>query len=125
MILTPSQPQPPLETTFDGRAERRLPGQNRPQSRRGGGPMKFLRSLRGEGVLVSDAQEVLVTYQLDIFESGFGRTGSGVLEGRLSESFTEGAARLRLADGQEFAVTLQDIDDDGAAFETRAAPQAG
>lgn len=87
--------------------------------------MKFLRSLRGEGVLVSDAQEVLVTYQLDIFESGFGRTGSGVLEGRLSESFTEGAARLRLADGQEFAVTLQDIDDDGAAFETRAAPQAG
>lgn len=91
---------------------------------RRGPPLKFLGALRGEGVLISAAGETAVSYQVDVFQGGSGRTGSGTLDGVMLDSPDEagGDARLRLADGRELPITLQGVNEAGAMFETRGEP---
>ena len=90
---------------------------------RGAPAMKFLGSLRGQGVLLSEGGEAPVAYQLDVFEGGAGRSGSGSVDGAMPPASEDGAAeaRLRLADGRELAVTLGSMDEGGALFEARGA----
>ena len=97
--------------------------QNGGRRGRGAPAMKFLGSLGGQGVLVSAAGEAPVAYQLDVFEGGAGRSGSGSVDGAMPPASDEGAAeaRLRLADGRELAVTLGSMDEGGALFEARGA----
>jgi hypothetical protein len=81
--------------------------------------MRFLGSVRGQGVLLSDSGETGVGYELDVFHDRMGQTGSGAVEGRLlGDDFPE-KARLRLANGVEVPVALLEGDEDGAVFETR------
>lgn len=90
--------------------------------RRGGsGPMKLQGSLRGSGMLIAAGAERPVRYQLDLYSSGERRFGSGSLDGDLEGLGEAGDApiRLRLADGAEVEVGLNDVEDDGASFETR------
>ena len=95
--------------------------QNGGRRGRGAPAMKFLGSLRGEGVLLLEAGEAAVHYQLDVFEGGIGRSGSGAVDGDMPAGAEDGEARLRMADGREIAVTLQSLDEAGASFETRGA----
>ena len=90
---------------------------------RGAPAMKFLGSLRGQGVLVSASGESPVAYQLDVFDGGAGRSGSGSVDGAMPPAGEDGTAdaRLRLSDGRELAIALQSMDDGGALFETRGA----
>jgi len=89
--------------------------------RRGRGSVKLLGSLRGEGALAWNGQSLPVRYQLDLYEGQVGRTGNGSLDGPLGPLVDPDAdtvaATLRLADGFELAVTLAEIDDQGAMFE--------
>lgn len=90
---------------------------------RRGQALKFLGSMRGQGALLSAAGETAVTYQLDVYQNGAERTGSGTLDGdmaALSEA-DDPAARLRLSNGRELSIALQGIDERGAEFEARGA----
>ena len=95
---------------------------HRSKGQRGYSPIRFLGSLRGEGALVAGRRRTPVTYQLDQYEGSAGLTGNGALEGPLGEAAAAGdQARLRLDDGREVEVTLQETEADGAVFETRGA----
>jgi hypothetical protein len=88
---------------------------------RGAPAMKMLGSLRGQGALISVAGETPVSYQLDVFQGGQGRSGSGTLDGAMP-TFDEDAnmdAKLRMADGRTILVSLQAVDEDGAMFDAR------
>jgi hypothetical protein len=102
-------------------AEKRSPGFQARKGQRGFRPMTFLGSLRGVGVLVSAAGEARVDYQLDLYDGTAGRTASGTLDGDVSALAEEGAGpvRLRLEGGAEIGVTLQDVDEHGASFDSR------
>ena len=94
----------------------------RSKGQRGYTPIKFLGSLRGEGSLLTGRRRTAVTYQLDQYEGSSGRTGNGAVEGPLPAGAAAGdQGRLRLADGREVEVTLQETDAEGAVFETRGA----
>ena len=94
---------------------------HRSKGQRGYTAIKFLGSLRGEGSLAAAGRRIPVTYQLDQYEGAAGRTGNGALEGRLGDAAAGDQARLRLEDGREVEVTLQETDVEGAVFETRGA----
>ena len=83
--------------------------------------MKLQGSLRGDGVLVAAGTERPVRYQIDLYSSGERRFGSGSLDGDLSAlgETAEHPTRLRMADGSEVEIDLQDVEDDGAGFEAR------
>jgi hypothetical protein len=88
---------------------------------RGAPAMKLMGSLRGEGALLSSAGETPVSYQLDVFQGGQGRTGSGTLDGPMP-TFEEEAnmdAKLRMSDGRTILVSLQAVDEEGAMFDAR------
>jgi hypothetical protein len=83
-----------------------------------GGPMKLLRTLRGDGVLNTEGGEATVSYQIDVFEQRNRlRSASGTLSGDLP-AFDEDAENvtgtLRLEGGVEVAVTLDSLELDGA-----------
>jgi hypothetical protein len=81
--------------------------------------MKLIRTLRGDGVLVAENGETAVGYGLDLFETRGERVGSGTLDGDLSGLGEEpGPLRLRLVDGFEVEVRLDQLDQDGATFST-------
>lgn len=94
----------------------------RSKGQRGYTPIKFVGSLRGDGALFTGRKRTAVTYQLDHYEGSSGRTGNGAVEGLLGPKAAAGdQARLRLEDGREVEVTLQETDGEGAVFETRGA----
>ena len=93
----------------------------RSKGQRGYSPIRFLGSLRGQGTLAVSGRRRAVTYQLDQYENSAGRTGSGALEGSLGSAAAGDQARLRLEDGREVDVTLQETDADGAVFGPRGA----
>ena len=114
MPLYPANPIPTNAPAY-------VPAQ-RSKGQRGYTPIKFLGSLRGEGALLTGRRRTPVTYQLDQYESASGRTGNGALDGPLGPKAGAGdQARLRLEDGREVEITLQETDGDGAVFETRGA----
>jgi hypothetical protein len=106
---------------FEAPAEKRSSGFQARKGQRGFRPMTFLGSLRGDGLLVSAAGEKPVRYQLDLYDGTAGRTGSGTLDGDVSALAEEaaGPVRLRLEGGAEIGVTLQDVDEHGAVFDSR------
>ena len=81
------------------------------------GPLRFVETLRGEGVLAWAGGETPVAYELDMFDGSAGRTGSGTLDGALPE--VEGPAQLRLSDTADVAVAVVESDGAAAVFETR------
>jgi hypothetical protein len=111
MPLNPVYRTPPAPPSFAS--------SQRSKGQRGYSPVRFLGSLRGEGTLAVSGRRRAVTYQLDQYENSAGRTGSGALEGSLGSAAAGDQARLRLEDGREVDVTLQETDADGAIFETR------
>ena len=114
MPLNPVDRTPPTPQTFVG--------SHRSKGQRGYTPIKFLGSLRGEGSLVTAGRRTPVTYQLDQYEGASGRTGNGAIEApRGLDAAAGDQARLRLEDGREIAVTLQETDAEGAVFETHGA----
>lgn len=115
MTSSPSEPKGAASAGVQPKPQERFKG------RRGRDVMKFLGSARGAGVLVFAAGETPVSYQIDLYETGAGRTGSGTLDGDLSalSPDDDGEARLRLTGGAEIGVALQEPDDAGAGFETR------
>ena len=94
---------------------------HRSKGQRGYSPIRFVGSLRGEGTLAVSGRRRPVTYELDQYESASGRTANGALEGPLGSARAGDQARLRLEDGREVDVTLQETDAQGAVFETRGA----
>ena len=114
MPLNPVDRTPPAPQAFVS--------SHRSKGQRGYTAIKFLGSLRGEGTLTASGRRIPVTYQLDQYEGAAGRTGNGAFEGHLGPKAVPGdQARLRLDDGREVEVTLQETDADGAVFETRGA----
>ena len=100
----------------------RTPPRNPPSRGRRGPVLKFLGSLRGDGVLLSPAGETAVSYQLDVFQGAAERTASGTLDGAIPQALADEeapTARLRLADGSDLGVTLQAVDEQGAMFDAR------
>ncbi|MDP8916412.1 MAG: hypothetical protein M3M95_04260 [Pseudomonadota bacterium] len=98
------------------------PARTPPNRGRRGPVLKFLGSLRGDGLLLSAAGQAAVAYQLDVFEGPAERTASGTLDGVVPSALWEEeapAARLRLDDGRELTVALQAIDEQGAMFDAR------
>lgn len=88
---------------------------------RGAPAMKLVGSLRGQGALLSSGGETPVSYQLDVFQGGQGRSGSGTLDG-VMPVFDDGAdmdAKLRMSDGRTIQISLQAVDEEGAMFDTR------
>ena len=95
-------------------------GGERPRQvvRRGyAGPLRFVETLRGEGMLVWAGGETPVAYELDMFDGNAGRTGSGTLDGVLPE--VDGPAQLRLSETTDVAVAVVESDGEAAVFETR------
>ncbi|HWE47904.1 MAG TPA: hypothetical protein VG407_17935 [Caulobacteraceae bacterium] len=78
--------------------------------------MKLVSALRGKGVLTSPRGEVPVRYGIDVFDEGGRRTARGWIVGAaaFSEMTTAG---LRLADGVQLEVTIEDGDAEGASVE--------
>lgn len=83
--------------------------------------LTLLRTLRGQGALVGAGKPRPVSYEIAVFEQGEDRWGQGSLQGdfaKLAKAGDTEALRLRLDDGQEIAVSLSDLDDEGATLET-------
>ena len=87
-------------------------------SRPYGGPLRFVETLEGEGVLAWPGGETPVAYHLDLFDGRMGRAGSGTLDGALPEAL-EGEAKLRLSETTDVPVALFENEGGEAVFETR------
>ncbi|MDP1737762.1 MAG: hypothetical protein Q8L23_10000 [Caulobacter sp.] len=93
-------------------------------SRRGKRPLKHLKSMRGDGTLQAAGLESPVGYQLDLYSDGDRTIGTGSLDGDFvgrAEALEGCEARLVLEDGAQMAVTLENVEDDGAEFEIQSA----
>ena len=113
MPLKPDDRTPPAPQPF-------VPSY-RSKGQRGYSPIRFLGSLRGDGSLAGPGRRRPVTYQLDQYEGASGSSGNGALEGSLGSAAAGDHARLRLDDGREVDIILQETDEDGAVFEMRGA----
>jgi hypothetical protein len=118
----------------DARAGGPAPSPWKGRGRRDHSPLKLLGALRGEGVLLWLKRQLPVTYEIDVYQRGAGRTASGNLEGDLSAlvSGDKDAAgklagvRLRLEDGREIGVDILELNHSAAGFDgTGAAVEAG
>src|SRR5437867_2828456 len=82
--------------------------------------LTLLDSLRGEGALTWAGGSAKVAYEISIFLQRGEPSSTGSVDGdlrRLVARPGDGRFTLRMADGQEIAVTLSDIEDDGAALD--------
>jgi len=85
-----------------------------------GGPLRLLRSMRGEGTLLWGANgSRAVTYAIDVYGQGQMRSASGDVRGDLAVlvSRSPSNVRLRFADGAETPITLTEIEADTATIE--------
>ena len=92
-------------------------------ARRGKRPLKHLKALRGDGMLLAAGVSTPVGYQLDLYADGDRTIGSGSVDGDftgLAEGLEGGEAQLTLEDGSQRTVTLENVEDDGAEFEIQA-----
>jgi hypothetical protein len=85
-----------------------------------GGPLRLLRSMRGQGTLLWGANgSRAVTYAIDVYGQGQMRTASGDVRGDLAALVSRSPAnvRLRFEDGTEVPAALNDIEADTATVE--------
>jgi hypothetical protein len=85
-----------------------------------GGPLRLLRSMRGQGTLLWGANGSRpVAYAIDVYGQGQMRTASGDVRGDLAALVSRLPAnvRLRLEDGTEAPAALNDIEADTATVE--------
>ena len=109
-------PRSPLSAAGAGYV---TPPRRQVPSRAYGGPLRFVETLRGKGVLAWSGGETPVAYELDLFDGRMGRTGSGTLDGELPD--LDGPVELRLSDTTDVAVALIENDSGEAVIETRGA----
>lgn len=108
----PEKPEPPKANKGPGFG-----------ARRGKRPLKHLKAMRGDGVLLAGKRSVPVGYQLDLYMDGERTIGTGSLDGDftgLAEELEDGEARLSLEDGAVMTIILENVEDDGAEFEVQA-----
>ena len=85
-----------------------------------GGPLRLLKSLRGEGKLVWGRRSArAVTYSIDLYGQGAMLSGDGEVQGDLTDLVGKATVgvRLQLASGQEAAINLRGIEADSASIE--------
>ena len=85
-----------------------------------GGPLKLVKSLRGDGILMWGRRACRrVAYRIDVYRQGLLISGDGEVSGEFSELVgrSPANARLRLAGGQEVPVGFLDIGADAASIE--------
>jgi hypothetical protein len=85
-----------------------------------GGPLRLLKSLRGDGTLMWGRRSARpVVYSIDLYGQGSMMSGDGDVQGDLSELVGRSPSnvRLRLSDGQEAAIALRGIEADSASIE--------
>jgi hypothetical protein len=118
----------------DARAGGPAPSPWKGRGRRDHSPLKLLGALRGAGVLLFLKRQLPVTYEIDVYQRGAGRTASGNLEGDLSalvSSDKDGSGKipglkLKLEDGREIGIDILDLNRAAAGFDgTGAAVEAG
>ncbi|HEY1435778.1 MAG TPA: hypothetical protein VGG65_10400 [Thermoanaerobaculia bacterium] len=85
-----------------------------------GGPLRLVKSLRGEGTLMwgrGSAREV--SYSIDLYGQGPLLSGDGDVRGNLADLVGRSPAnvRLRLASGHEAPITLCGIEADSASID--------
>ena len=88
------------------------------------GSLKLLGSVRGQGVLRTEHGDCEVSYHLDRYQERFGQIATGEVDGDLSKlsGLEDGAvATLVLQDTSEIAVTLSQVQEDGADVEAQGA----
>jgi hypothetical protein len=78
--------------------------------------MKFVMALRGRGALISPQGEIPVRYGIDVFEERGRRTAGGWVTGVGAFKGIKTAA-LRLSDGVQLEVAVEDGDLEGASVE--------
>ena len=84
------------------------------------GPLRLLKSLRGDGTLIWGRRSARpVSYCIDLYGQGSWFTGDGDVRGDFADLVGRSPAdvRLRLSDGREAAVALGDIAADVASIE--------
>ena len=85
-----------------------------------GGPLRLLKSLRGDGTLLWGRRgSRAVAYSIDLYGQGPLISGDGEVQGDLAELVGRAPpdVRLRLASGHEAPIVLRDIEPDSAALE--------
>jgi hypothetical protein len=85
-----------------------------------GGPLRLLRSLRGDGTLMWGRRTARpVSYSLDLYGQGTMLSGDGEVAGDLADLVGRApvGVRLRLASGQEAPIVLRGIQADSACIE--------
>jgi hypothetical protein len=84
------------------------------------GPLRLLKSLRGEGTLLWGRQSArAVSYSVDLYGQGRWLSGDGDVRGELADLAGRVLLnlRLRLADGREALVAIRDVQPDSASIE--------
>lgn len=84
------------------------------------GPLRLLKSLRGDGTLMFGRRSTRpVTYCVDLYGQGAWLTGDGDVRGEFADLIGRAPAdvRLRFSDGQEAAIALRDIETGVASIE--------
>lgn len=93
-----------------------------------GGPLRLLKSLRGDGTLMWGRQAARpVAYSIDLYGQGQHLSGDGEVVGDLADLVGRAPAnpRLRLASGKEAALIFRGIAADSASIElVRPVPSA-
>jgi hypothetical protein len=85
-----------------------------------GGPLRLLRSLRGDGTLMwGRGATRAVAYSIDLYGQGQYLSGDGEVVGDLADLVGRAPSnpRLRLASGEEAALIFRGIAADGASIE--------
>ena len=93
-----------------------------------GGPLRLLKSLRGDGTLLWGRRAArAVAYAIDLYGQGQMVSGDGEVVGDLADLVGRAPAnaRLRLASGEEAALIFRGIEADSASIElVRPVPAA-
>jgi hypothetical protein len=84
------------------------------------GPLRLIRSIRGEGTLLwAASSSQAVSYAIDLYRQGQVLSGNGDIRGSLAGLVGRNPpnVRLRLVGGVEVGIALMDIEADEAIFE--------
>ena len=83
--------------------------------------MKFIGSVRGEGMFRTPDGEAAVSYQVDTFEERNQTSISGNLAGDIGFAEDHTVGQLTLATGEEIKIVLVKPDEEGSDFQAAKA----